>query len=472
MGSNLARAKAYDTVSADFRNPLPLSNDYDYLLSEPLNYGKLFQFSSQKFSKIAKKIREDISKYSSLEDFKKLEAIIETMKLKSHGGAIEFQVRNAGSKENMLLWFDRLITLFANIIIIWRQDTTSSNNIISIHPTLQKMEWIKNQIILYSEYYKDAMKLAILHNNSKNYALKTILSPSQQIMAAFMKEIIHFIFTGNFRKYRKLFISSNFKKYLNEYNRLIWDNELFDFPRYLQNSLLFPTFFGHNWIKEYTSQNPEKSEENIQNIAKYLHPIIIEKRILFNDLIIEITNDMKENNDLYFNKIENIRYFSDKQKEFKESLKNNSNSNSNSNNISSSTSFLLDFEIPDIDSNTDLIECLNLKNNNTKKQLQLDSNLSSKHVQFLNTFEYVANAMFKGNNCHREEFLNHGTQIINQYFGLPSIKVIWKNIIKADLIESTLFKYKDHEVGCINIKNRKIDLIIGLFIFKNNIYFF
>jgi hypothetical protein len=516
----LIRAKAYDQISADFRNPLPFQENYDHLLISPLHFAKHNRIELSSNHK--KQIKEDISKVFSNQQFKNIVSIIDSMQSKSHGCVLEFQVRRSKTLEETLNWYDHLHCFFFNSIMYWLNNPNDPTNLFSVHASSEKTIWIQTQIHFYNNFIQKAFQIAA-QNDKQNIRKECILFPSHQIMAAFLQDIINYIFTGTLKNYSFLFGSSSIIQNIKKYNRIIFNTEYYSFPNESShnqefknvNSIL-PFINGNTWY--FHLRNIGKSKAFINEKCLQMSPINSFQRNNRNgifQLIGEKYKDYIISSKLYnFKKIPRMEEidialsnpfhsiimdsFPNEQidttrkliQQRKRSINNNSSyfdereseiSTSNISNITESSSsiqnsnYIVDEEgytvIPSGISNKSTKANKRSRNSNDINYIITDDNIvdftlpmkiKSDFQRDMNTLEKVADAMYQGADCQKREFLNCSQNILEKYHTLPvTTAVHYRNIKKDDLVESTLFKYVGHDIGCFQAHSRATALTPG-----------
>lgn len=192
--------------------------------------------------------KKDKELFNNDSEFIRTKAIINGMMVKDHAAVIEFQVKKVNSIEYIIKWFTIQHNLVSKAITRWKENCNSPNNLFSIHPTNIKSIHLLSLVSSIYCHIRRAIKVSNIYDAHPENFSKPLLLPSEQIMTGFLIDIIHFIFTGTWKRYKKLFETTGMDQLLKKYNIITFPSQFFHFPSKFNFNEELAQFNDREWF--------------------------------------------------------------------------------------------------------------------------------------------------------------------------------------------------------------------------------
>jgi hypothetical protein len=182
-------------------------------------------------------------------EYKRVLGILYNLSENAHAAVTEFQVRKVRNIEDITKWYDKLHHFVTTAIMRYVTDPTSEDNLFSVHLTEVK---VLHLIALVDSIYfhiSRAIKVAYIYQEMPSNASLLLLESGEQVMVGFLYDLMHFVFTGTWNRYKDLFVTSGMEELMKKYNTIIFPKEFFWFPGEIKASSALAKFKGSNWMK-------------------------------------------------------------------------------------------------------------------------------------------------------------------------------------------------------------------------------
>jgi hypothetical protein len=437
------------------------------------------------------------------------------MQNKAHGAVMEFQIKKVLKKEDIITWYKYISNIILKGIKYWKKKKSNNSkeeeeeNIFSIHYSATKMSHLSSLVNSIYFHLSRTIKVANLFDSNfdKTFSSSSsLIYPCEQIGSGFLFDLFHFIFTGTWNRYYFLFKSTGMEDLFHKFNTIIFPKDFFYIPN--QFTMKFSLFFfkGKNWIKFLNSNKREYALSSSQiekhSISLHVHFSLLSQKKKYSNTFLTIGREyekfLKRNKYINFKEYQDplmnenhkkkliifIKSITSDEEEYEEEeeeeipLVNNRKRSSNNNSSSSSSisSFsskkfilvrnkqhpYLPIEIPLVNNEEYCQEEYQEEEEQQQQQQQQQqeydtTSSSSTHYfpsqdLFFDVLDKVASAMYRNSIGLINEFKSHGERIFLQSknrLTLPSRH--YSNISKLELIESLLFQYVGHDMGCFKL---------------------
>lgn len=213
------------------------------------------------------------------EEYDRICHMLRSLSDKSQGAVMEITVKNAGSIQTITTWYFYIFNLLQNYCCNWISNTTSTNNLFSIHNASEITALLYVNVKELNFFRKLFLDVAIDHDTKPiDKKVACIIPDSQQFLTAYLEDITRWLFTGRFRKYYFIWRKTGMEKLLSKRNRIEFPEKYFQFPNRciipptpIQS---FPDFYLESFkIDMKEEMDGDDEEEELEDKFNELHPI-------------------------------------------------------------------------------------------------------------------------------------------------------------------------------------------------------